>query len=213
MHSMFFILFYFAIVVGINSAWVEQPVSINQDAVELARLAQQFWSLTPAIMKRAEPLVYCQIIDHCCSDEDRTEAVSIIGRSIFGTDKGRFEQIMEKCMNSTSSNKGNQLCSSIVQSIIPSHIFDTHPDMEKYFNIIDQHNNAINTVFSPMISVCKSEEIHSVVCSSKMTLVESCMSKALRNVFDDNFYDYQQNVLDAKETFTAMNQQLSKAFI
>jgi hypothetical protein len=210
---MFAILFCIGIVVGINGAWLKQPASINQDAVELAQLTQTFWSLAPAAMKRAKPLVYCQIIDQCCNDEDRTEAVSLIGQSIDGTDEGRFVQTMQKCMNSTNSNEGNQLCPSIVQSISQSYIFRKHPDVKKFFNILDQYDKPIAIVFDPVGSVCNSEEIHSLICSSKITFAEKCISKALRKIYDNKSHDYQKNVLDAKQAFTTINQQLSKAFI
>ncbi len=213
MHLMFAILFCIGIVVGINGAWLKQPASINQDAVELAQLTQKCWSLAPTVMKKARPLVYCRIIDQCCDDEDRTEAVSLFGQFIVGTDEGRFAQIMEKCMNSTNSNKGNQLCSSIVQSIIQPYIFHKHPDVKRFFNILDQYDKPISIVFDPIGSVCNSEETHSLICSSKITFAEKCISKALRKTYDDNSRDYQKNILDTKQAFTTINQQLSKAFI
>jgi hypothetical protein len=213
MNRIFISLFCISFFVDINGASIEQTVSINEDAIEIGELTEKLWSLKPAVLNNRKPLIYCQIIDKCCNDEDRDEAISLMSQFMDGTGKTRFVQIINTCMHSTNSNEGNQLCQTVVQSIIPSRIPYQNSNVEKYFDILSRSNRQLGGFFNHIISSCNSEELHALFCLSNKKLVENCAGKILQKIYDDDYENYQTIMLNTKRVLTDLNQQLSKAFI
>ncbi len=211
MHSMFAILFCFAIVVGINGAWLKQPASINKDAVELTQLLEKLWSLKPDILNRLKPFVYCEIMDKCCEDKDRVEAISIMSQYIINTDDGRFEQIMQTCMNSSTSNMPDHVCSSIVKSIVSIETVYRDSNVRKYLDIIDRHGIGLSGIIDQIQLTCNSEEFHAFACLSNKKLMEKCANKVLQKIYNLDYKNYQKIIENAKQLMTEVNQQISTA--
>ncbi len=212
MNLMFVILVYITFVVDINGAWLKQPTSINNDAVELTQLSEKSWSLKPAIIMRAEPFIYCQVIDKCCEDEDRVEAVSLMHQRIQHAEEDRFVKLMHMCMNSSTSNKENQKCSSVVQSMISPETLFKDSDVRKYFSLIDHHNKELEHYFDLFPSSCNSEEVHAFTCLSNKKLIKKCVSKVLQNIYNNDYKNYQKTIVNIKKMLIILNQQLSEAF-
>jgi hypothetical protein len=209
MYRVLFALFCIIFVVGINGAWLKQLTSIDEDANELAQLAEEFWSLKPAILKRAKPFVYCQIIDQCCNDEDRSEAVSLMGQYIYGSDGYQFAELMLTCMNPTASNKSNKLCLSTVESIVSLRTIYQNPDVKKYISITRNYEKELISIHNYVLSTCNSEEIQAYFCLSNKKLVETCSGKILQKIYDNVYTNYEEFVADTKQALIDINQQLS----
>jgi hypothetical protein len=207
------VFFCIIFVVGINGAWIKQPASIDENAVELTQLTEKFWSLKPTIFKRTKPVVYCQIIDQCCDDEDRLEAVSLMSQYIDGTDRYSFAEVLLTCMNSTTAHEENQLCSSIIESIIPLRITYQNSDVQKYIHITNKYDKLLDNLLDYILSTCNSEEIYALLCLSNEKLVKTCAGRILQNIYDDHYKSYEAVVMYTKQVLIDLNQQLSEALI
>jgi len=75
---------------------------VNEDAIELAQLAEQFWSLKPAVFQRKGPLVLCQFINECFSTENRFQATPFIVSSIANEyrNENHYARVLNSCINS-----------------------------------------------------------------------------------------------------------------
>ncbi len=213
MHLILLLWFFTIFMGGINGASLKHPVSIDENAIELTQLTEKFWSLKPDILKRTKPVVYCQIIDQCCDGEDRLEAVSLISQYIDGTDKYSLAEVLLTCMNSTTANKADQLCSSIIESIIPLRIMYQNSDVQKYINITSKYDKLLNNILDYILSTCNSEEIYALLCLSNEKLVEKCTGKILQKIYDDHYESYEAVMVYTKQVLIDLNQQLSEAFI
>jgi hypothetical protein len=105
MHRSVVALFSIIFVVDIHEAFLKTPASINKDAIEMAQLAEKLWSFKPDILNHARNLTYCPIIDQCCDEEDRSEAISLMNPFEYRALTDDLENVMERCMNTTKSNK------------------------------------------------------------------------------------------------------------
>jgi len=215
MHRVFDTLFCIIFVISINGVWLKPPASIDTDAIELTQLMEKFWSLKPIIFKRTRPWVYCQVIDKCCEDEDRSEAVSLISQYLDGTNRYRFIEVIITCMSSSTLNKADQLCSSIFESIIPARITYQNSDVKKYIRIIRKYKKELDNIFDQILSTCNSEEVHAFFCLSNKKLMETCVVKILQKLYDDDDDDKndQDFIVNTKQLLIDLNQQLSEAFI
>jgi hypothetical protein len=54
---------------------------IDENAIEVARIFEQVWSMKPAVLLNQRPVAICQFVDGCCRSEDRLKAVSIFNLS------------------------------------------------------------------------------------------------------------------------------------
>jgi hypothetical protein len=200
-------LFCITFIVVVHGASRKTPASIDKDAIEMAQLVEKLWSFKPAIIKRAKPLVYCQVIDHCCEEEDRSKAISLMDLSM---DENDFKNVMERCMNTTTSNQENQLCLTVLNSIVPEWTTYMSSDVRNYTDTVDKYMYKLqfNIPFA-----CNSEEIHAFICSSNTKLVGSCARKTLEEIYDYNYKNYGKTIKYIKQTLMDANQELSKIFI
>jgi len=213
MHRGIVALFCIIFVVDVRGASLKTPASIDKDAIETARLVEQLWSFKPAILKRTKPLIYCQIIDQCCEDEDRLKGISLMNPLMSNNGVDSFENVMERCMNTTTSNKENQQCPVTIKSIIPSWTIFRNLDVKKYMDIVKKYMNKLEKVFEDTTFVCNSEEIHAFTCLSNTKLVESCAGKILQELYDYDYKNYQNNIKYIKQTLIDANQELVRVFI
>jgi hypothetical protein len=151
-------------------------------------------------------------MDKCCEDKDRVEAVSLIGQYTIRTDGDRFVQIMQTCMNLSTSNKADHVCSSIVKSIVPTEIVFKDSNARKYFNIIDHHGTVLNDFIDRMHLACNSEELHAFICLSNKKLMQKCINKVLQKIYNDDYKNYQKIIENTKQVMIAANQQISKIY-
>jgi len=212
MHPIVVALFCIIFVVGAHGAAHKTPTSIDKDATELAQLAEKIWSFKPAILKRLKPLAYCQVIDQCCENEQRSEAISLFDQVMSNIYPDRLENLMEECVDTTTSNKEKQLCPGIIESIRPWWIIGRNPDAKKYRNIFMNYLMNI-TGFDNIKGDCNSEEIHAFVCSSNTKLVKSCAGKILQEIYDNDYKNYPKTIKSLKQLLINANQELSKEFI
>lgn len=212
MHRSVVALFCIIFVVDVYGASRKISTSIDKDVIEITRRAEKLWSLKPAIFKRAKPMVYCQIMDQCCDTQDRLQAVSLLLENIFGTDGNRFVNIVETCMNTTTFNKENQLCSATVKSIVSPWMISQNLDAAKYMGIMYKFMNIFKE-FNYITFSCNSEEIHALFCLSSTKLVESCAGKMLQKIYDYDQKSYGKTIKRIKQIFINTEQELIKVLI
>jgi hypothetical protein len=210
MHRIVFSLFCIIFVVGAHGAAPKILAPIHKDAIELTQLAEKIWSLKPAIFKRTKPCVYCEVIDQCCEKKHRSEAISFFDQPIVTNND--FENLIEQCINTTTSNKEKQLCPGIIKSIVPWWIANENPDIKKYQYILMKYLNNI-TEFDNIRGNCNGEEIHAFMCSSNTKLVKSCAGKLLQEIYDNDYKNYRKTIKSLKNTLINADQELSKEFI
>lgn len=211
MHRTFVGLFAIIFVVGIQGASRRTPASIDEDTIELTQLTEKVWSLKPAILKNAKPLVYCQVMDECCGEEDHSKAISLIDpNNVF--DLVEFENIMGQCMNTTNSNNGNQLCTAVIKSIVPPWIVYRDSNIDKYMNIMDKYMNGLNKL-DEWITACNAKENHAILCLSNTKLIESCTGKMLQKIFDIDYKNYEKAIKNIKQLLTDATQELQTVLV
>ena len=219
MHYCTFVaLFAIICMVGIEGASRKTPASINKDAIKLAQLAEKIWSLKPAILKQGRPLIYCEVMNKCCEEEDRSKAISFLDAS-NDLDFDGFENVMKQCMNTTTSNKGNQLCTAVIESIVPPWIIYRNANMGTYMGTMNRYIDIIDKYVKNLDKsdewalVCNGEEMHALLCLSNTKLVESCVGKMLQQLFDSDYKNYEKTIKDMKQILTKANQDLVTALV
>jgi hypothetical protein len=196
---------------GINGAWLTLPTSVDEDAITLTRLAEEFWSLKPAVFQNKGPLVLCQVIDECCATDDRAKAVSLMVSSITDENRSRnrYARILNTCINST-----DQSCPPLFNLISPSITLQEKSDIKQHRRIIMNYDTKLNDLINRVNESCNNEEIHALLCLSDTKLVKTCINKILRSIYDvDGYKVYHEYVVETKQTLIDVNQQLSELFI
>jgi hypothetical protein len=204
--SLFCIIF----VVGSKGAWLKIPILFDDEAAELTRLGEKFWSLKPAVYQSEGPLVLCQFIDECCAVEDRLKAISLMVTSIINEyhQKNRYASVINACMNSTPS------CPSLHKLISPSIMKHDRSNVVPYITIILDYFTKLNNLLNNMNEYCNDEEIHALLCLSNTKLVKICAGKILQGIYDNNGYQvYQEFIVETKETLINLNEELSELFV
>jgi hypothetical protein len=207
MNFVFVILF--CIVFGsiINEGWI---ISIDEDATELTRLFEEFWSFKPDVLKEEGPLAICQFIDQCCKDEDRSRAISALIDSMdkVNINEDYNNRIINECINTTDLKESIQSCPSIRHILYPVITQQDSLDGIEYA-IFMNYTATVGKLANHEDGFCNNEEIYAVLCSSNVKLITSCFTKSLQNIYDENDYEvYRRFVMEAKQNFTDANQQL-----
>lgn len=213
MYRVLIVLLCIIFVNEINGVSLRQWISIDEDTIELTELIGKFWSLKPNTLKRTKPLIYCRMIDTCCDEEDRLEAISSMSDFIHGNGEIYFAEIMLTCLNSTVSNHPDSLCSSVVDSILSLRMASKYSDVKKYLDITSKYDKDIKNLINSILSTCNNEEIHSFFCLSQKKLMETCMNKVLQRIYNDNHVTYEDIIINTKQILFNLNQQLSQIFI
>ena len=212
MHHIFVILFCTIFVIAINGAWIKLAPSIDKDAIELARLAEEFWSLKPVVFQNKGPLVLCQFINECCSVENRLQAISVIVPSIVNEyrNKNRYNRVLNACLNLTALEEANQSCPLLHKIISPTITQQDKFDIMQHRRVIMNHFTELNNLTNYVYKFCNNEEIHALLCLSNTNLTRTCAHKILQGIYNDNSYEvYQEFIMKSKETLMDINQQLS----
>ena len=202
MYRVLAVSIYIIFVVGINGASIESPTSIDENAIELTQLIVKALSKMPDILRKTEPFAYCQVIDKCCGDEDRSKVMSLLEDRHGRNNRFRFHEIMKTCMKTNTSPKTEQFCSSFEQSIILTHTVSEDPEVEQYGIKISKHSNELRSMLHHIISTCNGEQIHAVFCTSNNKLLETCFGSILQEIYDENGDEFYQ------QDYTAIKQAL-----
>jgi hypothetical protein len=212
MHCTLIVFVCITFIVGIEGAWIKVPILVDEDAVELTRLAEEFWSLKPAVFQRKGPLVLCEFIDKCCAVEDRFQAISLMVISIANEyrSQNHYATVINTCMNSTVLKQANQSCSSLQKLISPSIMKQDKSIVTEYIGILLDYFTELNNLAKHIHKSCNDEEIHALLCLSNTKLVTACAGKILHKIYDYNGDPtYQEFVAETKQTLIDLNQQLS----
>jgi hypothetical protein len=211
---MYCILIVFFCIADISGTSLKPSTSIDKHATELAELIIETWSYRPALLRRTKPEVFCSIIDECCENEDRVEAISLIGLYSYGFARYHLNKVMKTCMNSTSSTKGKQYCSSFQEIIISQRTAYEDSVVKQYIDIIDSYEKDLLKMYFRISSSCNSQQIHALVCSSNPKLVEKCAEKMLHEIYDHHDYKNSQEIaMKIKQVLIELNQKLSEKLI
>jgi hypothetical protein len=207
---MFTILFCIGIIVGMHCARLKQPASINKDSTEITQLLEKIWSRKPDPLNRAEPLIYCAVMDKCCEDKDRVEAISLMNQYSINSDGDRFLQIMQGCMNSSNSKKEDHVCSSVVKSKFSTEAIFNDNNVRIYMDIINHRVTGLNQFVDEISSTCNNKELHAFICLSNNKLMQKCIVKVLQKTYDGDYKNYQTNIEGLKEMMISANEQISE---
>jgi hypothetical protein len=215
MHGIHVVLFGIIFTVVINAAWVKLPISIDKDATELTRLAEKFWSLKPVVFQNNGPLVLCQFIDECCAIENRFQAVSSMVFSIINEhrNKYRYGRIINKCINSTDLKETSQSCPSLYKLLSPLITEQDKSVIMEYMRIVMNYFTELNNLIRYVDKSCNSEEIYALLCLSNTALVQTCVTKILEEIYDEDDYKiYPEFIVETKQTLIDLNQKLFPLF-
>ena len=199
------------ITVGINEAWPQLPILVDEDVTELTRLAEEFWSLKPTIFQNEGPLVLCQVIDQCCAAKDRLPAISFMASSIVNEHrrKNAYATVLNACMNSTALKEVNESCPLLHKLISPSITKEDKINILQYKRIIMEYFTELNKLVNHLYNSCNGEEIHAFLCSSNTALVKTCVSRILQEICDDDGYEvYEKFIVENKQTLIDVNAEL-----
>ncbi|CAF0914415.1 unnamed protein product [Adineta ricciae] len=209
------ILLCFLLVARTNGVSVKKVSSMDDDANELARLVEMFWSLKPDVLQRQGPLVLCEFIDqYCATATSRMRAISVMISSIVNDYHSRkpYNQVLNVCVNSTGLESIEKSSSLLQRLISPMITNDDKLNIRQYRRVILNYTSELNDLISYMNKSCNAEEIHALVCLSNTELIKRCTLKMLRDMHDQSTLDiYEDYIQKTKDIFTDINIQLSMA--
>ncbi|CAF3895380.1 unnamed protein product [Rotaria sp. Silwood1] len=83
---------------------VKRQAFINKDAIQMAGLVARCWSLKSDGLSKKGSFAYCNVIEKCCSDEHRSQAISLFASDLkLGDNKAALSELIDtKCINSTT---------------------------------------------------------------------------------------------------------------
>lgn len=201
--------------VGTNAAWITPIVSVDEDAAELAQLAEQFWTLKPAIFEDQGPLVLCQVIDQHCAPEDRPLAVSLMPSSIVNTYRERrpYTQVLQACFNATALEDAMR-SSPVVRRLMARSVTDADKlNIKRYQGVVVRYLKELNGLMEAVNTRCDNAEIHALLCLSSRPLLTSCAQKILQTKYDTvDDGAYHQFVERIKSILTDLNGQLERLY-
>jgi len=179
-------LLYLILAVTQSAISFKLSAKLNEDAVDLALLFEKFWSLKPHAFEKTTPINVCPFIDRCCSNEHRRAAMSTWIFAIFGEVDKRptFDQVLNKCMNSTLAKDSIESCPSIETILLPDLTKHDQSDMKLFMYTISDYLLQLNQIFIPAINTCTDEEIHAYICLTNTTLVTQCVERILHGMYD-----------------------------
>ncbi|CAF1405378.1 unnamed protein product [Adineta ricciae] len=188
---------------------------MDDDANELARLVEMFWSLKPDVFQRQGPLVLCEFIDqYCVTATSRMRAISMMISSIVNDYHSRkpYNQVLNVCVNSTELESIEKSSSLLQRLISPMITNDDKLNIRQHRRVILNYFTELNDLINYMNKSCNVEEIHALVCLSNTELMRRCTLKILRDMHDQNTLDiYEDYIQKTKDIFTDINIQLSMA--
>ncbi|CAF1072818.1 unnamed protein product [Adineta steineri] len=207
------ILFFMVFIVSINGVSIKPVSSTDNDAIELAQLAEKIWSLKPAALQTKGPLVICQFIDKYCTNENRFQAISSMVSSIVNEyrSKHRYARVLNKCISKTVLEETKQSCPILQQLISPTITQQDKFNIIQYQRVLMSYFTELNILISHVQTSCNDEEIHGFLCSSNMTLITTCTNKILREIYNDN--NYEEVIIKTKQALTDLNQELLSLYI
>ncbi|CAF5105272.1 unnamed protein product, partial [Rotaria sp. Silwood1] len=193
MHWIFASLSCIIFAISIHGTTVKRQAFINKDAIQMAGLVEKCWSLKPDGLSKKGPLAYCNVIEKCCSNEHRSQAISISASilKLNDDDAALSEFIDTKCINSTTFDNENQWCSSfrlLVNDNILSERDVEDPDVEKYRTELQKYAQEASELLENALSTCTGEELYSFMCLSNKNLMKTCAGKLLQKLYDYNGY-------------------------
>ena len=211
MHQILVALVCVLFVVGTNGASVKLSTSIDENAIELARLIEKFWSSKPAVLLNHPPLAICRFIDDCCEGEKRLKAISLmISLVLHRADSLSFPKVTNTCIDSTVLNKTEQTCLSLQQfnSMQLPNIKD--PAVEQFFSVTMKYNTELIKLRDHIEDSCTDYEFHAFLCLTDKNLLQSCTAKILQGIHNkDGYKAYYKFMMQTKQSLTRINQILA----
>ncbi|CAF3725268.1 unnamed protein product [Adineta steineri] len=193
---------------SVNGASVQLATSIDSDAIELADLMGKFWSSKPAEISKTEPFIYCKVLETCCKEENREEAVPLVFSGLLD-DKNRLLEIVGSCVNSTEQNGGNKWCDTYSQEIILPWDLRSNFQIEQFGQLLVKFDKKIS-IFEVGAEVCDDEEKYAFMCQSNKKIVQRCFHKLLQNAIKQFGYkSYEELVMEDKQALIDINQEWS----
>ena len=199
-------------ITGIDGVSLKRSASVNSDATELTGLLGKIWSMKPSIVKQADPILSCELIDKCCKGENRAKAALLMGQEILTATDHLADKIMAMCVNSSTSTQIDRACSATIKSRISHEKVEKDPSVQEYVSIIDNHNGGLEMLPRWFSRSCNNEHLQALVCSSNTKLVETCARDVLQMAFDDDYIDYEKLIMTSKRVLNSIIENLSKKF-
>lgn len=205
-------MFCITFIVGINGVSLKQSVSIKSDAKELAELALKIWSLKPAILKRVNPFLICELIDKCCHGENRARATLLMSQEPRTDFDNLYGELMKMCVNSSTAEKVDQTCSAVIKSQLSEHMVKDDHAIHQYLDIISEHQDDMLMLPHWIRRSCEIKHFQAFMCLSNTKLVEECATEVLQMALDDDYVDYATLIMKIKQVLNEIIAKLLKKF-
>ncbi|CAF0829027.1 unnamed protein product [Adineta steineri] len=213
MHRILIVLSYVICISYINGASFQLPTTIDNDATEFADLLEKFWNSKPGEINKVQPFIYCKVLETCCEEKQREEAIPLFFPAFSG-DKNRFLEIVGSCINSTEQNGGDKWCRTYSQEIISPWDLQSNLQVEQFEQLLDKFDKKVNIFDVSTTELCDDEEKYAFMCQSNKKLIQRCIHKLLRNTIKRFGYkSYKKLVMENKQAIIDIYQEWSAVSI
>ncbi|CAF3875015.1 unnamed protein product [Adineta steineri] len=211
MHHILIVFSYVIFISSINGASLQLSTSIDSDAVELSNLVEKFWSSKPAEINKVQPFIYCKVLDTCCEEKQRQEAIPLFFTASFDIDdRNRFQEIVGSCVNSTEQNGRDKWCQTYSQEMISPWDLRSNSKVIQFGQLLMKFDKKITIFDMGTTEVCDDEEKYAFMCQSNKKSIQKCVGKLLQNAikrFDHKTYE--ELVMENKQALIDINEEWS----
>ncbi|CAF1180142.1 unnamed protein product [Adineta steineri] len=209
MHRILLILSYVVFISYINGASSRSRTSVKRDAIELADLYGKFWASKPAVFNKVEPFIYCRVLETCCEEKQRQEAIPLSFFTSFGTDdRDRFLEIVGSCVNSTEQNGGDKWCQTYSQEVISSEDLRSNAHATQFAQLAMPFLQKLSRFEAGASDSCDNEEKYAMMCLSNKKLTQRCVHKTLKDLIKQFGYkSYKKLLTENKQALIDISQQ------
>ncbi|CAF0872286.1 unnamed protein product [Adineta steineri] len=211
MHRILIVLSYVIFISYINGASFQLPASTDSDAVELSNLVEKFWSSKPVEINKVDPVIYCKVVETCCEENQRQEAIPLFFSESFDTDdKNRFKEIVGSCVNSTVQKGGDKWCQTYSQEMISPWNLRSNSQVMQFRQVMMKLLEKRENIDNNTPDICDDEEKYAVMCLTNKKLTQRCVHKMLKDLIKRLGYkSYEELVMKYKQALIDINQEWS----
>ncbi|CAF1394375.1 unnamed protein product [Adineta steineri] len=196
---------------SINGASLQLSTSIDSDAVELSNLVEKFWSSKPAEINKVQPFIYCKVLDTCCEEKQRQEAIPLFFTASFDIDdRNRFLETVGSCVNSTEQNGGDKWCQTYSQEMISPWNLRSNPQAVQFKQVMMKLLEKLENIDPNAPDICDDEEKYAFMCLTNKKLTQRCVHKMLKDLIKRLGYkSFEELVMKYKQALIDINQEWS----
>lgn len=176
---------------------------IETDAAQLSRLAKKFWAFSSETLM-SDTKLKCKALSKCCSQKDYSKKLAPLATG-FKIDP--FSAMFFACLGSFEPNHVKKTC-PLANNLNFTLLLEPDNDTEianpshPFIQNMNKYEQVITGFFEEIPQVCKSEEVHAIVCISNENLSKNCVNRILKK----------QMKLNGKKKYAKVINQYKNAF-